>query len=273
MRNISEVVYRVGRAAQASSRAAMCGARRWLTRWVEGAIQPEVLMNVSVQEPFWRICLAVPMLAILSVSPAAAATITFEFEAEVREVTDYTSLLGGTVAAADVFSGSFSFDSSAVDANPLSWVGHYDGTSSPWGIGFTLGGYVFQTDPANVVTAIEVVDQVNNDAYLFRSLYNLPPGPGLQAGQIDLQLTDPTGTAFSTTALPLTPPDVSLFTQPWGLVVFGGVPGGDEGSPFFAIYSTVTSMTVAASEVPEPSQLSLLAAGAAFGASRLRRRA
>jgi hypothetical protein len=214
------------------------------------------------------------MLLGALVAPAQGAPITFEFEAQVRFVIDNGNLLGGTIAAGDVFTGRFVFDSSTPDSNGDPTVGDYPGVAPPSGISMTVGGHTFETDPNNLSNILEVVNRPTGDSYLFRSRNNLPLSPTVILGSISLQLDDLTGAAFSSDALPLTPPDLSLFTQFFGLTVTGGIAGGTEGDPSFIFRSELLSLReIDTQVVPEPGTLLLFLTGgmAALGRAGCRR--
>lgn len=221
---------------------------------------------------------AMAVIALLTPAvPARAAIITYEFEAQVSLVVDPGNLLGSGITPGTTFTGRYVFDSATPDQNGSPTIGTYRALTPPSGISMDVGGFTFATDPANVSTLIEVDNQPNRDAYLFRSFTHLPISQTLKPFSISLQLDDLTGTAFNSDALPLVPPNLALFTQFFGLTVEGGRIGANEADPDFIFRSTLLSLREVptapdAPEVPEPGTLLLMMTGGVGLVSRLGRR-
>jgi hypothetical protein len=102
-----------------------------------------------------------------------------------------------------VFSGRYTFDSSAADLDPASSVGSYVMAGSPFGLTVDIGGNTFTT--ANRLF-IEVDDAPSLDAYSL--VAGILPVFRLEVG---ILLQDPTGTALGSDALPLAPPPLAAF--------------------------------------------------------------
>mgnify|MGYP001099493399 CR=1 FL=1 len=107
-------------------------------------------------------------------SPAQAEPITIAIEAVVDRVDDPSSYLGGKIKTGDIIAGTYTYDSSTLDSNPSPSVGDYQHFDPPAGIFLSVGGFDFQTDPANVYFLIEVANDhpwfdpyINKDNYLF----------------------------------------------------------------------------------------------------------
>jgi hypothetical protein len=83
-----------------------------------------------------------------------------------------------------------------------------------------MGNYVFETDPARLQLALEVVDR-QRDNYLVASLNNLPLATGLSVDYLAWQLDDPSGAALSDDSLPTTPPLLSQWQSIFGVSISG----------------------------------------------------
>jgi hypothetical protein len=177
-------------------------------------------MRIGIKE------LASILLVSASVTPAAAAPVTFAFEADVRSVTDFHNIIpGGTIHAGDVFSGTYTFESTTLDKDPVSDTGLYVDNAPPSGITFTLGGFLFGSDPAQVDSRVIVFNGLINDKYTYLSKTNRIISPLLYTTHIGFTLDDATGQAFNSDALLLTPPDLSKFTQVAGFSIQGQLLG------------------------------------------------
>ena len=158
-------------------------------------------------------------------SPAQAENITIEITAEVETVDDRLDLLAGHVQAGDIITGSYTYESTTPDTNPLPTVGDYWHDMAPYGIHLTVGPWVFETDSSNVDFLIEIVNDHNGrDNYLLRSYKNVAI-PELMSGaiveHISWQLDDPTTTALDSIALPTSPPVLGDWESIFGLSIRG----------------------------------------------------
>ena len=159
---------------------------------------------------------------------AATATglVTIDFTAEVTLVVDSVNLLGGAISVGDTITGSYAFDATTPDSNPISTVGDYRQVSSPHGIIVNADGFVFETDPSNVDFLVEVTNDHGappQDNYLLISYNNLPLSNGLEVAFISWQLTDHTASAHTSAGLPKVPPNLSDWASGLGLDLIGGV--------------------------------------------------
>ena len=170
---------------------------------------------------------------------AHATIITFDFEARVTAVGQVNSF-GGT-SVNDVFSGSFTFDSTAAGPGGL-----YSFSGGP-PIGLTT-----QVGNRNVVTtalSIEVRNSSGDDRYRV----DASVGSGQSEVDFFFVLFDSDGSVFSDESLPLTPPSLAGFEINRGEI--------KESQPTtlnpLTVF-TITSLTL--HTVPEPSSGLLLGA-------------
>jgi hypothetical protein len=204
------------------------------------------------------------LLLLGSTQRSTAAPITFAYTGTVDG-----SDLPGAAAIGDPVSGTFTFESTTADTDPLPHLGGYRAIT----VGsFQFGSYAGTIGPtAGTNASISVVDFTCCDSY---SAWDVTPvGPLVhQAGfdfelvKLELYLEDITGAVFSSVALPTTPPPLSSFD--FGYVELRFVPTSFPSS--YAIIASVDSLTLG----PEPTgELLLLAAGGILAAMRRRARA
>ena len=153
----------------------------------------------------------------LTASPAIAQDVTFSFSGRVTTVMLFDpDLVVAGVAEGTPFTGSFTFNLSQADSNPMQQVGDYRYSQAPYGVVVNVGSFTFRTDPANVDFLIEFVNDYHNlDNMVVRSYNNVSTG-GLMASHISWQLDDPTQTALDSVLLPAQPPDLTRWQQWFG---------------------------------------------------------
>ncbi|MHC4558019.1 MAG: PEP-CTERM sorting domain-containing protein [Planctomycetota bacterium] len=138
---------------------------------------------------------------------ADATLVTIEIEAIVDEVTDPHNFLEGKVEVGDTITGSYVYDSSTPDSNPIQDYAAYWHYSAPAGIYLAVGGLEFKTDPDYVNYRFAISNGYQSvDTYSIRSINNLPLPNGTLVDNIFWFLQDSTGTAVSTVELPTCPP-------------------------------------------------------------------
>jgi len=187
------------------------------------------------------------------VSPAQAYLITIEIEAEIDFVGDPYNLLGGNIQVGDTITGSYTYESTTPDSNPLPNGGDYWHYQSPCGVFLSVSGFEFRTDLENVEFLVEIINNYPpDDDYLLRSYNNLPLSNGTSVDHISWWLYDPTGNALSSYVLPTTPPVLDDW-QENRLLIHGPLRGIS-----FGIEAHVTSA------IPEPATLLLFALGGLF---------
>ena len=157
------------------------------------------------------------LLSLLTqVSLCSGAERTFFFSGEVSQV---PTELEAFFSDGDPLSGSYTFETTADDSTPGNMnVGTY--ISSVSSFAMTIGTYSLISDGLG---DIEVVNDVGGeDSYTVVSFADGALLGGLSPFLMALQLSDTTGTALSSEALPTDPPQPSLFTEPDVTIDFAG---------------------------------------------------
>lgn len=183
--------------------------------------------------------------------PVHANLITIQIEAVVDSVQDYGNYLEGQISPGDIITGFYTYESTTPDSSPLDpVVGHYYHYSPPAGVLLAVSGFEFRTDPASVVFEMLIINDnpSGHDIYAFGSFNNLPLSNGASVDRISWQLNDPSGSVFSSDALPTTAPVLEDWQSIYGLIL-DGQRGG------YIINAHVTSA------IPEPSTILLLGLG------------
>jgi len=162
-----------------------------------------------------------------------AEPISINITAEVALVDDPGDTLGGVISVGDIITGTYIYESTTPDSNPLPTVGDYWHSTPPYGITINAGELVFKTDPDNVDFLVEIVNDHGSpprDNYLLRSYNNIfnPALPnGAVVDHISWQLDDPTATALSSEVLPTVPPVLDDWQSIFGLTITGFIPDPD----------------------------------------------
>jgi len=183
--------------------------------------------------------------------PAEGTPITIEIEAIVDSVDDDYGYLEGKINPGDLITGFYIYESTTPDSSPLDpIVGHYWHYAPPAGISLTVSGFEFKTDPTNINFLVGIVNDnpSGHDIYWIHSYNNLDLSNGISVDSISWQLNDPTGSVFSSDALPTTAPVLDDWQSIYGLRL-----DGERGG--YIIDATVTSA------VPEPATIILLGLG------------
>jgi hypothetical protein len=197
-------------------------------------------------------------MAVFS-SAARAELVTIAIEGVVDYVNDPFGLVAGEITAGGAITGTYTYDLTTPDSNPLGEVGDYEHRSAPSGIRMSVGGHDFTTDPGNVNFLIETIDNYGGDAFLLVSYNNLFPLEGIIFTNISWTLGDDTENAFSSASLPTTAPNV--LDWDYNFLQIGGsdsdirVPGMKS----FGMAGHITSAVV----VPEPTTVFLVGLGMA----------
>ncbi|MFQ5425006.1 MAG: hypothetical protein ACE5F9_13645 [Phycisphaerae bacterium] len=186
---------------------------------------------------------------VLAFQPTAVSggLITFPFSGDFSAPTDFNGL-----NAATTFSGAYTFESLTPDGLPGDpTFGDYAAVTS---FSLNIGAFTFSSASISF-GGITVIDSVPDDYEVTLS------GANVVGDIVDASLlfSDIDGTVFSSDALPLTPPNLTLFES----AVFAATitPSGEFSR---SVQGTITSV------LPEPATLSLLLALVPVAARRRR---
>ena len=187
-------------------------------------------------------------------SLAEAALITIEIEALVDSVWDSGNHLEGKIEVGDIITGTYTYDLSTPDSEPLPYAGIYEHHSAPTGISLSVAGFDFTTDPDNVAFVVAILNGYppsGQDQVWMTSYNNLPLSNGVAVDIISWQLDDPRGTAIHSTEVSTVPLVLDNWESFCGLRIHGERGG-------YIIDATVTRA------IPEPVTVLFLGFGGLF---------
>jgi len=215
------------------------------------------------------------VLGLVSVAALADSVglVTFTYTGIVGSVMAVNGALDSSIFVGQSFSGSYTFDPTTPDPffNDNSNIGHYlwnNATVMGFTADFSIGNYAFglsPIDPSGQVTISDnngpiLPNNIIEDAYIAAGQLVQTSGPlfPLAGGQANWGISFKTETnlaVITSDALPIIPPDISLFET--NVFSFTNNPGE------IVIKGVITSLEVAS--VPEPATLTLLAGGLLAG--------
>jgi hypothetical protein len=198
------------------------------------------------------------ILAIMLLLPIStnAVPITISITGNITSISG--SGVPSSIYIGSIFTATYTYDTSTPDSDPETYNGSYK-FSSPYGMNITLGGYQFQT-------AASHIDGFNigirnddsgppligvNDWYTV-GCSDFIPSNGIAIDSFRWHLIDPSHTAFSSDALPITAPVLS----DWEFNSFY-ISGFDSSGKYLSLDGTITQAVL----VPEPLTISLLIMG------------
>lgn len=196
---------------------------------------------------------AVLALGIANSAPVLAASITFTFSGVVNNVDNVFGLFDDSVQIGTPIRGSYTFNSATPDGDPSdNTFGIYRNSQGHSGLSFSVGNYTFGGNDIS----IRVTSRDSSDGSTYGLVGSVKTNdPFKQDSYLHLVLPRAKQDVFSSDSLPLTPPDLELFTD--GIIYFDY----NYLSGFGSFSGTVNSLKVAA--VPEPSSvLGILVMGA-----------
>ena len=185
------------------------------------------------------------VIVLLAGGAARGAIVTIGITGDVTKIEGTAGVLEGRIDIGDIFSGSYTYDSSAAGLN-----GSYQFNTMPFGISLNMGDLLFASDPQNVDFLIEVSND-SIDSYFVSSSNNLPVLSGVIVSAIHWQLEDDTGTAINSDALPLTAP----FLSDWQSLNYLSITC--RGFAGVRIEGTITEAYI----IPEPATILMFGAG------------
>lgn len=199
------------------------------------------------------------------VTPVQASPVTFDFTGTVTGVG--SDDLGLGVAVGTPITGSYTFDSSASNVRPPGGSASYQMGGSPYGFTALILGHPFGTSD---FLAVNVVNNNPDDEYGILACAGGLSGCSASGDTylvFNWLLTDSTRAAFSSTALPLTPPSPAAFQTNFFELDNLTASGALE-----SVQGRITTLSQPSEVVvPEPGALLLLGSG--FGALAFAQRA
>lgn len=184
--------------------------------------------------------------------------ITIGLTGRVDVADDPHNYFGGQIQVDDTVTGTYTYDTSVLDSEPCDpSIGAYWYYNAPCGVSVSIGSFNFKTDPNNVQFSVGIGDNYPGfgDIYDFSSHSNLSLPNGTLVDSIIWQLTDSTGLALSSDALPTTAPNLDDWNMNYATL---DIHGGQFSDYYIAV--DVTSAVL----IPEPATLLLLIFGIAI---------
>lgn len=238
------------RKSRIAHRGGFCRHQRYFTVQFQG-----IFMKIAA--------FAAVFAAGFTVSGAQAVQTTYYFGGS---ISNYFDVAVPDVNIGSFFSGSFTFESSAVDQHSSPTIGVYDDTAS---ITATVAGFTYSG--ANSLGGGVKVKIEASDFFEISSYQGINSGPALGGGvfqpyYLELQLIDNTGTAFASDALPGSSMTLASFAD--AKMYFSWLQGFNQ----TGAYGQLSYLSTTA-PVPEPGTFGLFGLGLAALVLRLARRA
>ena len=156
--------------------------------------------------------------------------------------------LPDTIRKGDAFTGSYCYESSTLDSNPVDEIGEYR-HNAPYGINIALGGYELKTLPTHddqFVVSLVLPPYANRDYYNVISSQNISQPAGLAVKNISWIIGDSSQSALDSANLPVGAPNLNQ----WDYNLFE-ISGENNA---FKINGQVTQATL----IPEPAACTLM---------------
>jgi PEP-CTERM motif-containing protein len=203
--------------------------------------------------------LLVALFALAAVPVDVGATpLTFAFTGTVSSLEGIAPAVLPTVSIGSAISGTYTFESAAIDSDPLPTSGIYTSLGPPYGIVMQLGGQLFSASNSQIL----VRTLICSGCFNYSAVWNNPlqggfqGPPGIDIGEIGVFVYGPG--IVTSDSLPLAPPLLSTAAHP-GFpeiqLIFSDIAGS-----VGIVNGSLSSLTA----VPEPSTLSLLLLSGVF---------
>lgn len=175
--------------------------------------------------------------------------VTLQVEAIIKDVWDPAGALDGQLALGGKLSGTYSYDKSLIDNEPLPDWGRYEHAPNGSGYGFDIngGGLNFKTDSSTVPLMVDLYNGVPSpDNYMvFGMGQNFPLLNGATVDDIGMYINDDTGTMLSSDQIADNPPSItgSGFND---LYISGMHPNGIDTYTVVASITSIKTMELSA---------------------------
>lgn len=225
------------------------------------------------------------LLLLMAIGPAVTASavpLTFVYAGVVHSVDDPQNLINDSVTAGTPFEFAFTFDSDAPDERDTGdpWSRFYISTSPSSHISLTVGSYTFREDAGVFLSVLDddlmsgvIIDRYEVMSPSFDISVAGPDSNLLYAASFAITMIHHSGTALSSTSLPLVPPDPNDFTADPTATLAWGCAASEPTVPRICpnggwdIHYKLSSLRL----VPEPRlALVVVALGSIVGRLRLR---
>jgi hypothetical protein len=208
-----------------------------------------------------RLGLVVGLVVFFGLNEAVSAVpIKLLFSGTVTNFSDPADFLNGSLSVLDKIFGSYTFDSLTSDGDGRTTVGSYSLISA----GVVIGNQEVRNTSGGEVSIFNDIPDFNG-ADRYHVVWTAFAGLPKQA--FDFTLFDSSGSALSSDALPLAPPNISAFPNQhsgtWRYYADNGID---------VLASANITINSISTEVPEPTTLALMALGLAGLGRSIRRR-
>jgi hypothetical protein len=188
--------------------------------------------------------------ASITVTPAMAASVTFNFTGTVSSVG--SQLSGGPFSVNQPVTGSYTFEPTTSNTGS-GFTGRYNGALNgpSTNLNVTIGTYVASLAAGSNNIEVKNPPSLSADSYEVEGLFSGPAVNSHNPKSFELELEKPSSNQFNGVLLPSTPPSVSSFTEKTFRLVF------ENGGNSRTVIVTLSTLTA----VPLPTTVILFGAG------------
>src|SRR5262245_37188664 len=166
----------------------------------------------------------------LCAGPARSEQITVGFTATVFFIDDFCGCIPNAIDIGDTVLGYYIYESPAIDTNPDPKMGRYLYSTPPNRLVVYLDEYKFQSNESNVNIEFTVSDSLDigsgpRDRYRFTSWSNTTTIPDNPTTRLWVYFDDESLQALDDDSLPLSPPDLDIWSDSHALGMLGAVWG------------------------------------------------